>query len=247
MSDNTTLLDDMYRLRDFILNSNICPDIGPLNRLISKLQANINSDTREKFEYSLDDLVFILNEKCGTICPTQITPKDSPIEIHLELILKSEGPYEFSKIKELSGQLRLKAEWLNEGVEDVELKTSHSAWHFDYHVPKTGDGVNSFAHPQFHLQNGGNKLTDNLNDYGELMILDAPRLPLPPMDVILAIDFIISNFFGSIWQQALSDSEYIDVVKRAQEAWWKPYYEGISQHWSNNGVGISSSLIPNLL
>ncbi|MBP2195102.1 hypothetical protein [Pantoea cypripedii] len=247
MNTNENLLDDMCRLRDFLLNSKICPDIGPLSRLISKLQANINSGAEENFEYSLDDLVFNLCEKCGTICPTQITPKESPIEIHLELILKSEGPYEFSKIKELSGQLRLKAEWLNDRTPDAELKTSHSAWHFDYHVSKKGDGANLFSHPQFHLQNGGNKLTDNLNDYGELMILDAPRLPLPPMDVILAIDFIISNFFGLTWQKALCDSEYIDVVKRAQEAWWKPYYEGISQHWSGNGSGISNALIPSLL
>jgi len=247
MNNNTTLLDDMCRLRDFLYDSRICPDVNPLNRLISKLNANLHSETGEDFEYSLDDLVFYLSEKSGTICPTQITPKENPIEIHLELILKSEGPYEFSKIKELSGQLRLKAEWINDTTEKIEIKTSHSAWHFDYHVPRMGDGVNSFTHPQFHLQNGGNRLTDNLNDYGELMILDAPRLPLPPMDVILAIDFIISNFFGSIWQQALCDSEYIDVVKRAQKAWWKPYYEGISQHWSGNGSGISNILIPNLL
>ena len=244
--NNESLLDDMTRLRDFLNKYRICHDTSPLNRLIFKLQANNRGGGAESFEYSLDDLVFYLEEKNGTICPTQIVPKDSPIEIHLELILKSEGIYDFMNIKELSGQLRLSVDWLNELSSDGVCK-SHSAWHFDFHVPKNSDGVNEFCHPRFHIQNGGNRLTDQLNNYGDLMIMDAPRLPLPPMDAILAIDFVISNFFGKVWQEALCDSEYRDVVSRAQEMWWKPYYAGIYEHWTNKHQKLSTALIPNLL
>ncbi|WP_134706018.1 hypothetical protein [Rahnella sp. CJA17(1/100)] len=247
MNNNEALLDDMYRLRSFLDRYGICQDTGPINRLIVKLNANKQGEHAEAFEYSLDDLVFHIEEKNGTICPPQITPKSSPIEIHLELILKSNGVYNFINIKEMSGQLRLVAEWLNDASDDGEIKTSHTAWHFDFHVPESNDGTNLFCHPRFHIQNGGNRLTDSLQNYGDLMIMDAPRLPLPPMDVVLAIDFILSNFFGSVWQEALCDSEYRDVVSRAQERWWRPYYEGIYQHWTNREQKLSVALLPNLI
>ena len=68
-----------------------------------------------------------------------------------------------------------------------------SSYHLDRH--QEGDNEPLEAHPKYHFQFGGRKLDKSSRDFGQALILDSPRIMHYPMDIILGIDFIVSNFF----------------------------------------------------
>lgn len=97
------------------------------------------------------------------------------------------------------------------------------AWHLDKHIHKKGDAPSSLAHPMYHFQYGGNNVSQ-LKSYGEHLILDPPRIAHPPLDTILAVDFILSNYCGTKWNDLrLKNTTYRDLVAFAQERYWTPY------------------------
>jgi hypothetical protein len=104
-----------------------------------------------------------------------------------------------------------------------------SSWHLDY---DDNDGQ-EYIHPYFHLTWGGDILKD-LN-LGNVLLLPTPRISYPPMDVVLGIDFVLSNFVKvDIYRQIQNDSQYKAAVKNAQEKYWKPYMLSLAHHWCNN-------------
>ncbi|WP_461072994.1 hypothetical protein [Spirosoma horti] len=103
-------------------------------------------------------------------------------------------------------------------------KAYTSSWHLDRHINTSNV---RYTHPTYHFQFGGKKL--ELID-PEMSVLSCPRIPHPPMDVFLATHFILSNFFNNkqftFVNDLLNDFEYQQIIKRAQERLWTPYFKG---------------------
>lgn len=126
------------------------------------------------------------------------------------------------------------------------------AWHLDSHPPKdktakTTSSDGAFAHPRYHWQFGGKKIWEIADNsfYGNHLLLETPRLPHPPLDIILAVDFVLANFYGHVWQQLKDDDEYIKYIKIAQEIYWRPYFNSINSYWTTPALdGIASRLLP---
>lgn len=117
-------------------------------------------------------------------------------------------------------------------------KECKGCWHMDYHVQ---DGKPEFMHPDFHIHHGGRKIND-LENYGELVILDNPRIMHHPLDVFLGIDFIISNFYPEReWQKLRNDQRYKRMILLAQLNWWQPYYESLANYWLHLGKGKNAT------
>jgi len=107
---------------------------------------------------------------------------------------------------------------------DLETKLVYSL-HFDKH-----DGSSSpMPHPSYHFQLGGRELKDNITDYGQALFLDSPRIMHHPMEFILGIDFVLSNFFPEIWQDIIKrNPDYQDIIKKYQKYFVQPYYQAIA-------------------
>jgi hypothetical protein len=113
------------------------------------------------------------------------------------------------------------------------------AWHFDKHIQEKGDGKPLFAHPIYHFQHGGNNVSQ-LNNYGEHLILEPPRIAHPPLDAILAVDFVLSNYCGRKWASLhLDNTTYRDLIASAQERYWTPY--ALSTATICNSLTVDSS------
>ncbi|GHV28763.1 hypothetical protein FACS1894176_11430 [Bacteroidia bacterium] len=107
-----------------------------------------------------------------------------------------------------------------------------SHWHLDF----DGNEKNEYIHPDFHLTFGGNAMKADGEDenqaFGKVLILPSPRLPYPPMDAILGIDFIIQNFVQkSVVSNLINNSQYKQAVKSSQERLWRPYMLALANHW----------------
>lgn len=120
--------------------------------------------------------------------------------------------------------------------EDPETKLVYTL-HFDKH-----DGsISPMPHPSYHFQLGGRELKDNVIEYGQALFLDSPRIMHHPMELILSIDFILSNFFPLIWQKIKRSPDYFDVLKKYQAQFIKPYFKSIVEHFDNDSIPLWNS------
>ncbi|MDE6569972.1 MAG: hypothetical protein K2K43_05050 [Alistipes sp.] len=106
-------------------------------------------------------------------------------------------------------------------------KIYHSAIHLDY------DPTNSsnYIHPWFHLTYGGHSIKNVA--HGELMIMPVPRVPIWPMDFILGLDFVLSNFLSESDYKNwfVADSNYKAALRNSQKEIWQPYFLSMAHHW----------------
>lgn len=124
-----------------------------------------------------------------------------------------------------------------------------SSWHLDYDNSDRAE----FVHPHFHLTYGGKAMEQV--DLGNVLLLPAPRLAYPPMDIILGIDFALSNFVKKdVYEKIRQDSQYKAAVTNAQITYWKPYMLSLAHFWCKNTCGNdlawlnnSKDLCPSLL
>lgn len=106
------------------------------------------------------------------------------------------------------------------------------SWHLDCEENING----KFVHPHFHFHAGGRKIS-GLNT-GRLLMLSSPRIAYPPMDLPLAVNFVIRNFVhrdGMSDQYAiLNNIEYKNMVKQSENYILKPYFKEIYEKIGSN-------------
>ena len=119
---------------------------------------------------------------------------------------------------------------------DSNVNLIKSSWHLDY------DNKNNqeYIHPHFHLTWGGDTMKGL--GLGDVLLLPTPRISYPPLDIILGIDFVLSNFVkADIYKRIQSDSQYKVAIKSAQEKYWKPYMLSLAHHWNNGLCNYSNN------
>jgi hypothetical protein len=97
-------------------------------------------------------------------------------------------------------------------------------------------------HPLFHFQRGGYAqdafaAVDFLPSspcaitgvWKGLMQSPGPRVPILPLDPILAIDFCISQHDGIVWERLRNLPEYLSVIEDAQVRLWAPFFEALGE------------------
>lgn len=111
------------------------------------------------------------------------------------------------------------------------------SYHLDRHPEGEKEPMSS--HPKYHFQFGGRKLNKEKYDFGQSIILDSPRLMHYPMDIILGVDFVLSNFFPRIWSELKKEGEYISLITAYRDKLIKPYFCSLTNHWRGELNGTS--------
>lgn len=97
-----------------------------------------------------------------------------------------------------------------------------SAWHLDLDTSSNP----KVTHPLFHLNFGGMQM--KRSEFFQLIALDSPRIVHHPMDVILAVDFILRNFYKKDQhEQITSLPTYKKILQQSCETYLIPYYNNI--------------------
>jgi hypothetical protein len=107
-----------------------------------------------------------------------------------------------------------------------------TCWHLDRDL----EGANppEDLHPIYHFTYGGKnlKLSDKEFNYGSNIVLDTPRFAHLPLDGILGVDFILSNYYGGerrkLCEQSITYNRYLAKV---QDLIWRPYAFACTSHW----------------
>lgn len=136
---------------------------------------------------------------------------------------------------------------------DFQNTRHHCAWHLDRHIseeksaPEQREGASNEsqergapgderepapenAHPRYHFQFGGKHMRAGM--YGTALLLGSPRLPHPPLDAVLGVDFVLANFRGTEWTKLLSeDRRYQKILGNSQRRFWRPYVQSLGACW----------------
>lgn len=116
-------------------------------------------------------------------------------------------------------------------------------WRVDSHIFPP-DPPPHEPHPYFHFQRGGHaqdqftaggrfvpgRDLDNAGpgDWKGLLQTPGPRVPFAPHCPILAIDFSIGQHDGYVWRRLRGIPQYRDIIGRAQERLWTPFFTGLA-------------------
>lgn len=134
------------------------------------------------------------------------------------------------------------------GTIQGQSEKQYYAVHIDRHPDKGAKPQE--IHPKYHLQFGGKRIPQDI-ELGNLMLLDPPRIMCFPMELILVIDFILSNFFPEKWERFRDDRKVNTLLRNYQKAILKPYFHCIADHWNSrstpNNPWSPLSILPNLL
>ena len=113
-------------------------------------------------------------------------------------------------------------------------------WHLDKHITKGND---RYSHPVFHFQAGG-KLADISLNSPDTLYIGMPRVPHPPMDIFLVINFILANFYDKkvykFVNSLLANERYCQLIKKAQSRIVDPYFKGIFDPKAHNDYNINT-------
>ncbi|MGD1456755.1 hypothetical protein [Vibrio harveyi] len=257
VSKTVSLINEMANLlreKGFVVSTK------PLESVIDQVEMWTPSG-KHPLRYSLRGLEFV------NITPQYIRGNEWLDKLTLRLdadVTVTKDEFTFENVKELTINIHYDAQ-------HCDGFPCKGAWHLDLHIPASQTqskktkktetvepfDVTKFMHPDFHFHHGGNKL-NALESYGNIILLDTPRVMHHPLDIILAIDFVVSNFvFAESWNDLRSEVRYKKIIEQAQESWWKPYYEALGSYWiskANNkaqhakdNIALSKKLNPHLI
>lgn len=116
--------------------------------------------------------------------------------------------------------------------------THYSSWHLDRHIMdrKEGDGDN--LHPIYHMTYGGHymesKQEDGLDVFGKSLIIRAPRLMHPPLELILGLDFVFRHYISRASLPLLDHKPYIKLIEDMKRDIWFPFALALTKNYCTN-------------
>ncbi|MFT3903894.1 MAG: hypothetical protein QM727_12025 [Niabella sp.] len=118
---------------------------------------------------------------------------------------------------------------LLKGTNQKTSKIHYLGFHIDRH---NGEKVNE-VHPLYHIQYLQNSKVKNKDDFdhGDSLQLDIPRMMQLPMDLILGVSVIISNFAPKLYEKLLKDRQFVNLTREYQERVWRPYFNSLESYW----------------
>lgn len=225
----------LRHLGTILARNGVCVDTSPISRAADQCSSN-TSPRDDRWGYDISNLVFNISAPKGTL-PNTLQKFRAELSVSVSGHFSADTGDQFTK-------LEVNLEKFAQGQGGASLQ---AAWHFDRHiidVTKDDRHITDDIHPLYHFQFGGARMTKIHHRLGDTLLLDPPRLMHPPMDGILAIDFVLANYAGKIWKILRDDEQYKRLVIPQFEKIWKPYFSAVTDSWINPRTDISGYLCP---
>ncbi len=94
--------------------------------------------------------------------------------------------------------------------------------------------------PHYHLQAGGKPRKDELCWLHEG--ISVPRIPFPPLDLVLAVELVAANFLDEHDRDVLRDPHWFGMIRHNQDYFLTPYYSNCLTLLRNSGQSLLGGL-----
>lgn len=200
---------------------------------IYQLELTAGKLNKNNRDYSIDDMTLTVNPS---------GQKAKPEVGRLEIVVNSEYTFKetLSETEDIFDSYSL-----NIGIkgirminplkeEDIFEEQKFFCWHLDRELNTDG----RFCHPLYHFHAGGKHIYDHVDEKSQVVFISSPRLPHPPMDVILLVHFIIQNFVNTKEVKnktdLFEDDGYKILLERAEKRILDPYFKSLSKGLRHN-------------
>jgi hypothetical protein len=151
----------------------------------------------------------------------------------------------FNLLRQVSTDFYTDVVQVVQGVEEP----LRAAWHLDTHL--FPNSITHAVHPRFHFQVGGERLDEVDGRIRGVFMPESPRLPVAPLDGVLAVDFVLSHYCGDWWQTLrFLEPQYGRLRVNPLQRYWHPYYralaDGIARLHLVPAGGEAAGLIPSI-
>lgn len=219
------LAEDLATLADLLEARGICADITPLTAAVGQM-GNFGQQT---WSYEVSGLLFPLRQADNPSLPVRV------VDLSCRLNLRVSGAVPEDPNSALGDPFSALSVDLIIRGKTMSGKPTAVAWHFDRHIGNVSAAA--AAHPIYHWQCGGNQARQFARELGTddllpVLLLDSPRIAHPPLDAVLAVDFVLSNFVPSEWRPMHQLPQYRSVLMRSQRHFWRPYAAGLRRWFS---------------
>jgi hypothetical protein len=118
-------------------------------------------------------------------------------------------------------------------------QTYYFGFHIDKHIVKnenvgekdSNENIENEPHPIYHLQYNLNPTKSKEPNLGDLFYIDTPRIMHKPIDFVLGISFLMSNFYPTAFKVLKEQRGYKKLHDDYQDAIWKPYFHTLANQW----------------
>ena len=227
----------------------------------SKIQIDgleaLETELRKKIltgnKWSLQSVLLFKNiNKNDLSIPRDIENNIKEIVLNLKINI-TELSYSINEIKDNIEQ-KYSVQLITHGKTSSENPSYKMSWHLDKHIrsQNENDGIGKgFTHPEYHFNMGGFALTKEESfNFGQILLIDTPRLIHPPLDIVLSIDFVLKNFYGIRVKNLTDSGQYKTIISNAKERLWRPFYIALASCWESprfNDLDIEVNYVNNIL
>ncbi|TAG41493.1 MAG: hypothetical protein EAZ31_07525 [Cytophagia bacterium] len=215
--DSQTIIEDLSKMALLLNTHQISTDTGALYKMQEEMRKLTDDDVLLWWYGSEEDTYDYIRFKPFTMSHTR--PHEAEVIIHL--VVKSKGKKVEIGINPFES-LNIQIILCGYTIDGNDVK---SAWHMDMDTSPQ----NNYIHPLFHINFGGREL-EMLQDTGEILLLRSPRLMHPPMDIFLAIDFVVQNFYGRD-ESIFKDEEYQGIIQKYRKLCWYSYSVALASNF----------------
>lgn len=207
-------------------------EISKLEELITDVESKLDGKKKKKMVFATKNEGIAFHTLTTGMSANPAT-KNQKLDLYLSMSYEyhSEEAEVDEKMKHYTLNLHIK------GVQKNNPSKHDFGWHQDgfeemrLEVKKKKKRKLHFIHPYYHFHAGGTAIAGK--GPGSLMMLSSPRLPHPPMDIVLAVNFIICHFYSTQETRfakemgIFEDDDYKQLVERSATRLYKPYYDEI--------------------
>lgn len=154
-------------------------------------------------------------------------------EIYCNIVADSTNEWNFEKCdiviriwsvcEKINYREKLDSQFIRDNIQENNNQRVIFRCHFDK-ARVTGE-------PLFHLQYGGTQKGKLIN--GSKLIkeyywhpnIPVPRIPFPPIDLVLAVEIILENFFPRKFNELQSDYKWINMIKQSERMFLENYFK----------------------
>jgi hypothetical protein len=230
-------MERYWRLRETLAEhaNDIIADLGPMDAAIDHLDIEEHGSIEWRIE--INDLTLRLDEPPRGAYPSGCKLFAVRLSLDFRSSIDNVSNSVLGTMLALSVQVSIEA---TRGLSSHRL-----AWHLDMHnYPLTATNE---LHPLVHWQHGGHSAKAWNIDIGSWLLTAAPRLAAPPVDAVLAIDWLLAHYAANHWRYLRDvDTKFAGLLREHQTWLWKPYFTDIASHWTSTPAPTRHDWWPDL-